>query len=400
MMAQTQMPGNCQREICDGAGVQVSTPDDTDAPANSNECALSMCMGGAAMTTNRPHGTSCTVNGHTCDGSGTCMDSFYVLRVDGTSSGAAAVSLEERRLDGVIIGTVALPTENDGGNLAYSNSGSAASEGSLSLSGDGRYLIAAGYNATVPTANVASTAGINRLIARVDATGAVDTTTTIDSATAFTTDNFRGATSQDGTAFWASGNGASGTGGIWYVPLGGSGLVQILNSPANTRWPNVFGGQLYASASTGSTFNNVFTVGSGLPTTGPQTATVLHGMPATGPSPFSFVLFDRDATAGYELMYVSDDGNAANQGIQKWTLSAGTWTRVATFNLSPAVDFKGLAGVVTGSNVTLIATTDQGTAANRIVTFVDTGSGTPTGNVISTSQSGQIYRGVALAPHR
>ena len=57
----------------------------------------------------------------------------------------------------------------------------------------------------------------------------------------------RGATSQDGTTgFWASGAGG-GTGGIWWIPFGGANPVRVLANPNNTRWPLVFGGQLYVS---------------------------------------------------------------------------------------------------------------------------------------------------------
>ena len=104
---------------------------------------------------------------------------------------------------------------------------------------------------------------------------------------------------------------------------------------------------------------------------------------------------------GFDTLYISDDGNGTFQGIEKWTLAqnATSWTRVATFNLSPtAVDFKGVAGLVTGNNVTLIGTTDEGTSS-RIVVFVDTGAATATGSVIATSTAGHIYRGVALSPH-
>jgi hypothetical protein len=279
------------------------------------------------------------------------------------------------------------------------------------LSGDGRYLIVAGYNAAVGTPSVASTATIPRIVGRIDAASPanVNTTTTISQTTAFTTNNVRGATSQDGTGFWVSGAGTGSptfNGGVWYVGLGGANpaptqiTMAVSTQPTNTRWLHIFGGQLYGSASNGSFFS-VFSVGSGLPTTGGQTATVATGLPTATASPFSFVFFDRDSNVdGFDTLYISDDGNGTFQGIEKWTLPAtgGTWTRGLTFNVSPAVDFKGVAGLVTGSNITLIGTTDEG-AASRIVTFVDTGSGAPTGTVISTSAAGQIYRGVALSPH-
>ena len=61
----------------------------------------------------------------------------------------------------------------------------------------------------------------------------------------------RGVTSQDGTTgFWASGAGGA-TGGIWWIPFGGANPVHVLATPNNTRWPHVFGGQLYVSTVVG-----------------------------------------------------------------------------------------------------------------------------------------------------
>jgi hypothetical protein len=419
---QTQTDNDCKRVVCDGNGSATTMADDTDLPINTNDCRTAACVSGVPMTPPKPHGTTCPANGtQTCDGAGACITSFNVLRLSGTLSGgvAAAIALEERTLDGTLIGTTALPTTASGGNLAIVESGSASSEGSLSRSGDGRYLIVAGYNAAVGTASVASAPGIDRIVARVDAASPanVNSTTTISQNVAFTANNVRGATSQDGTGFWVSGAGTSMVttppppsfdGGVWWVNLGGSGLTQITmpstSQPTNTRWLHIFGGQLYASASNGTppgNFFSVFAVGTGLPTTGGQTANLIPGLPTATASPFSFVFFDRDPmVSGFDTLYISDDGNGTFQGIEKWTLAQGatSWARVATFNLSPAVDFKGVAGLVTGNNVTLIGTTDEGTSS-RIVVFVDTGTGSPTGSVIATSAAGQIYRGVALSPH-
>jgi hypothetical protein len=412
--------GDCQRTVCNGMGGVKSIPDDTDLPINTPDCRTAMCVAGMPMTPAKQKGTACTQGGHVCDSSGSCVDTFCVLRLDGTSSTSAALSIEERRLDGSLVGTTALPTSDSGivgGNLAITSSGSAASEGGLSLSGDGRYLVLAGYDTPPGTPSVKGAAGINRVVARVAADGTVNSSTSINIATAFNTDNVRSATSQDGSAFWVGGAGATvggvNTGGIWYVTLGGGTLTQLLNaSPTNARWLHVINGQLYGTASQGN-FNTVFTVGSGLPTTGPQTATILPGLPTTGPSPFSFVFFDRDSnTPGLDTLYISDDsggGSSSNQGIQKWTLAttgtcaAGTvqapcWNKTTTFTLTPSVKFKGLAGLVVSGNVFLMATTDEGTTA-RLVTFVDTGSGAPTTTVFTTLSANQIYRGVAVSPH-
>jgi hypothetical protein len=353
--------------------------------------------------------------GLTCDGQTTCQTTFSIVRLGADAptataltSAAAPVTIEERKLDGVtVVRNTPLPTMAAGNNVIFTNSGSAASEGSLSLSGNGRYLILAGYNAAPATLAVASAAGVNRVVARVDAAGTVDTSTQITQTAAFTLANVRSATSNDGLSFWVSGQGAGSptfNGGVWWIPLGpGTSPTQIMMSPqpVNTRWVHVIGGQLYVSAAA-STFNSVYTVGTGLPTTSGQSATALPGMPTAGQSPYSYVFLNRTGGSGFDLLYISDDGNSANQGIQKWTFSAGSWTRsTTTYNVSPAVDFKGVTGFVddTGT-VTLFATTDE--SASRIVKIVETFGTSPGATVTPITgfpPANQVYRGVAMSPH-
>ena len=125
------------------------------------------------------------------------------------------------------------------------------------------------------------------------------------------------------------------TGGVWFVSLGSTGsATQILTTPNSAHFIHVIGGQLYASASDGA-FTNVFTVGTGLPTTAGQTATSLPGMPTDTASPYSFVFFDRDVDVpGLDTLYVADDGDSSVHGVQKWTLAQGDtdWTQVDTFS--------------------------------------------------------------------
>src|SRR5205807_1880295 len=127
--------------------------------------------------------------------------------------------------------------------------------------------------------------------------------------------------STNGTDMWMSG----GAGGSRYFTLGGTTSTQLSTTPTNLRGTNIFGGQLYVSSST-TTFLGVSTVGTGTPTTSGQTTTPLLGFPLTGThSNYQF------AFANSSTLYVADDGTAANAGgIQKWTLSAGTWSLAYT----------------------------------------------------------------------
>ncbi len=414
--AGTQAAGDCNQNQCDGAGGVQSAIDNTDVADDGNPCTAEACAAGLASSTPVAAGTSCSADGSSvCDGAGACIacttgscpgpaapPSFRVVRVgDGTaalSSAATAVFIEERALDGTLVGTVALPIAAAGANLPFANSGSATSEGSLALSADGHTLALAGYAAVPGTAAVTGSASatVNRVVARVDALGNVDTSTAL--AAAFDANNVRGAASADGTGFWVAGAGGK-TGGVWFVLLGARAGVQVAANPASVRWPLIFGGQLFASASSGA-FVNVFTVGTGLPQIAGQTNVSLPGMPTTGSSsPYAYALFDLDPTvAGNDTLYVADDRAAASGGgVQKWSLANGTWTLGPTFNVAVTPNgFRGLAGTLLGGRPTLVATSAD--AVPRLVTFVDDGSAAVTGTVVATSPANTAFRGVAASP--
>ena len=122
------------------------------------------------------------------------------------TSSATAVFLDEYTPAGALVRSIALPTADSGSNQTLTAAGTATSEGLLTRSADGRYLVLTGYDASVGTAtpNTASSLTINRVIGRVDGNGTVDTSTTL--GTAFNGGNVRGATSLDGSSFWAVGS--------------------------------------------------------------------------------------------------------------------------------------------------------------------------------------------------
>src|SRR6478735_8973933 len=135
---------------------------------------------------------------------------IVVLRV-GTGSGAlssaaSAVFLDEYNSSGTLVQSIALPTTVAGANRRVTVSGSATSEGALALSADGLYLTLGGYDADPGTASVVSTAAAatNRVVARVDGDGVIDSSTAITDT--FSGSNIRGAVTDDGSRFWAVGS--------------------------------------------------------------------------------------------------------------------------------------------------------------------------------------------------
>ena len=260
------------------------------------------CSAGVASNPKLAAGTVCSSDGaKACDASASCKPlTFRVLRVgDGQtalSAASAAVFVEERRTDGTLVSTVALPIAASGAMQPFTMAGSATSEGGVALSASGHYLTAAGYATPPGTASVASTtaATVFRSAARIDAVGNVDTSTSF--STAESGFNARSAVSVDGAGIWIPG-----ASGVWYGLFGAatqSGTT-VVAAPSNVRWLAIFGGQLYGSSGS-SGFTDVFTIGAGLPVTVNQTATPLPGLPTTGASPYGFVLFDLDASGGGE----------------------------------------------------------------------------------------------------
>ena len=121
-----------------------------------------------------------------------------VERIGSTTSGAlgsaaAPVFVDEYTPSGTLVQSIALPTTASGSQLRLTDSGSAASDGYLNLSADGKYLTLPGYSAAVGTASVASTlttggSAVVRVVGEIDSQGNIDTST---STTGYSVNNIR-----------------------------------------------------------------------------------------------------------------------------------------------------------------------------------------------------------------
>jgi hypothetical protein len=199
------------------------------------------------------------------------------------------VFLEERRSsDGNVLRTIPMPVAAFDGGGPLTMSGTATSEGALALSGDGHYVVLAGYAVAPGTASVATSSAqtIKRVAGRVDKNGAIDTTTAFAD---FSGNNVRGATSNDGNQFWVIGA----TTGVSYVTLGSATTLPIATTQANNRETQIFGGNLLVGTQTGNTYR-VYQVGTGLPTTANQTIANLVGTSAEKTN--GFAMFDLNSS--------------------------------------------------------------------------------------------------------
>lgn len=308
-----------------------------------------------------------------------------------TDNQAAPLTLWEYSVSGTasatFAGLQALPQTGSGSNSAISGEYGSSSEGTLHLSGDGRYLTIMGYGVNAATFNASpgsfsadsgnaalgqsgsqtgqSYTPVPRVVATIAADGAVNTSTTIYNV--FDGNNPRSAYSPDGQSFYISGQGTSGdhTGGVYLTTLGSTSATPITGddtatsgSPTaqDTRDVQIYNNTLYVSADTkqGKGFNRSF-----IGTLGSPPATSLYD---SGNGPTQQPGFGTSKTGKYtisgngngfneglqinlspenfffatpDILYVADSGSPKNDsadsgvgdgGLQKWSLVSGTWT--------------------------------------------------------------------------
>jgi hypothetical protein len=330
-----------------------------------------------------------------------------------TTVGTTAVPITLRQFTpaGVVAGTdVPLPAVDSGPNYAIAGSVTNTTFGFLRRSQDQRYLTMAGVNAAAGATDFGFSTSTypNRVIARVDSAGAVDTSTRF--AGNGTTP--RSVVSTNGTDLWWSSDTGSDIGGVNYVTLGsstkGTRIVNNQTAPFLTRNLEIFGGQLYASSNVATptspavSFRGVYSLGTGLPTVGPAAGTIIVGGGASNSgiidSPFDFFIADANT------IYVADDDTSApvTGGLQKWILEEGAWSKAWTIIPDGATGMRGLTGLVSGSSVQLYGITSVATStgANSLVALSDTLAGTvaPSFTTLATADTNYVFRGVALAP--
>jgi hypothetical protein len=299
--------------------------------------------------------------------------------------------LDEYTTAGVFVQSIPLPTTDAAPNFKITFSGSATSEGSLTLSPNVSYLALAGYWSDVGTASVVSTTG-NRVIVLVNQNGDINSSTQIDG---YSGNNIRGAVTSDGTSFWTSGatSTITTTGGTRWTTLGAtSGGIQISSTITDTRVVNIINGQLYVSSNAAS-FMGISSVGTGIPTISGQTTTLLLISASGSPSPFGFDI-NYDGT----ICYVGDDRNSKG-GLQKWTYSDGTWTLAYTLTAGLTIGTNGLRHIAvnwSGTNPVIYATTTDA-YPNKIVVVTDAGAGSSFSTLL-TAATNTAVKGIAFTP--
>jgi hypothetical protein len=334
---------------------------------------------------------------------------LVVVRVgDGSGSldaFARPVFLDEyATTGGSRVQALALPTTPSGGNRELTLTGNGSQEGYLTLSADGQFLALAGYAVSVGSTTAAGVptgfgGTADRAIARVGATGVVDTTTVLTNA--YAAGPVRSVVSVDGSQYWVSGgsrvsgDGAN-SGGVNTIGHGGTTATRINNTVNDTRSLRIFNGQLYVSTGPPSAVT-ISAVGTGLPTQ-PEATFVAFTTPGLN-APRDFILFDLDQNGVVDRMYVADERTNNSGGLERWVSTDGSsWTRETTFVPANNTGLRGLTGQLIGGVPTLFGTTAITTASgNQLVSFVDDGVNTAF-TVLATADTNTAFRGVAFTP--
>lgn len=309
------------------------------------------------------------------------------------SNAATVVAIDEYTPTGTYVQSILMPTASTGTNKRVTNSGTATSEGQMTLSLDGSKLVCVGYDATIGTGAIVSqpAATYNRIVGVVNANGTVNSTTRIPDG--YDGNNIRSGVTIDGTYFWTTGASSGTDGGVRYSVLGGTSSTQLSTAPANARVINIFDNQLWISGA--STPNiGVSKVGSGVSNATGQVIT-LQTPPANS---YGFLVFDRDPSVnGVDVMYVADQ----TSGLMKYSFNGTTWTARGAWTGVVS----GLTGQLVGTNVEMYVTVGTG-AGNQIYRVIDntsnttslSGTVTGVGTLICTAAANTVFRAVQYAP--
>jgi hypothetical protein len=283
-----------------------------------------------------------------------------------------------------------MPIANSGTTHQLVESGSATNDGDLTLSADGQYLYATGYDDPPGTLKITSVSPAPpRTVGIVSSIGVVDTSTAFSDSTT-EAQNFRSATGPTGgTADFYNGGGA----GVGYTADGAS-MNNLIDTPDTTHEVQISNGNLFES-----TTKNIDQLGTGLPTS-TVTPTAVITSPPSGFNANGFAFVTLGAGTAPDTLYVAD---TANNAVEKYAYSGST----ATLEGSVTIDDPTGLVVSASSGVARIYITN-GTGSNTYATQISEltdGSGAggtlPSGttiNTLVTAGTTSSFHGLAWAP--
>lgn len=333
------------------------------------------------------------------------FNNVVVLQLgDGTnalSTTTAPVSLREFTPSGSPVQTIQIPSGGAGTRLV--NVGNSTTEGTLSISPDGRWIAFGGYDTGTGQSSPAGATTASRVAGILNTT--TGTYSLVPMGAGLRTSSgaaIRGVATNDGNNIWGIG---SSQGLVYGSVLGGTSSFGTISSGLATQFNyiSVFSGtstNLYATT-TQSTNPRLGSFGpAALPTGTATSVTTLSGSAPAGTIGAGFVFLDvNPAVPGLDTLYVADSSASSQGGIWKYSLGlSGTWAGAG--QISTSVQLRALSGLVSGSNVRLFATT-----VSTLYTYWDSSAASSTlaGTVadlttIATASANTAFRGVAVVP--
>ncbi len=319
---------------------------------------------------------------------------LVVLQTSGTlSKEASAATLKEYSTSGTAGFSVAIPST---GPTPFQTAGAfGGSEGFLTTSLNGKFLVLAGYGTPAYFTDITATtaSAVPRVVGTVTPSGIY--MPVASSNTFYSANDIRGAVS-DSINFWASGASAASVDGIDYFGPGAQVALATGTTPAKAYGLRIFNGQIFystqkAGPSNTATQLGIFTLG-GLPTSGTVTPAQVINTGAVVPQDFSF-------NAAGDVCYIAIPLNTSAGGIQKWTKTGAVWS--LAYTLGTGITNTGAYGLVvdySGTAAQIYATTFDATG-NRIVKITDNGTLASAGiSTIVAATAGTYYKGITFAP--
>ncbi len=320
---------------------------------------------------------------------------IVALQTSGTASKEASpITLKEYTTSGTAGISVAIPAT---GPSALQTAGVfGGSEGFLTTSTDGKYLVLAGYGTAAYYLDITATSAtsVPRVVGTVAPSGFY--LPVASSTTFFSANDIRSAVS-DSTNFWAAGASNASVDGIDYFGPGTQAALATGTTPPKAYGMRIFNGNLYYSTQKSGPSNTssqlgIFQLGSGLPTSGTVTTTQIINTGTVVPQDFSF-------NAAGNVCYIAISLNTAAGGIQKWTKSGTTWSLAYTIGTGATnIGAYGLVADYSGTVPLIYATTFE-TAGNRIIKIADSGTlATASITTLVAATSNAFYKGITFAP--
>ncbi len=298
--------------------------------------------------------------------------------VTGLTSSAQPLTVVEYTTSGVATG-VTVPLPSFGAAPYATNSGSAVSEGQMTMSAERDRLVVVGYNAVSGTANIATSpsATYSRELFTINS-GAISTYAA-STSTLYSGNNIRSGTAS-GTNYFAGG------------PASGSSLLNtntvLTAAVINTRVIQVFNGQTYFSSGSGTNLG-VLSLGTNIPTTCCQATTLLNTPNSGSAYGFSF-------SPDGNTLYIADDGlSGSTPGISKYTKSGATYALAYVVNTTTC---RSIAVDYSGANPVIYAATASSTAPNSIIKITDAGAASPVTTLVASSPANTVFRSITFAP--